>query len=47
MRWDLFVFSCMFGLFLAVMFVFIRLLPMISIFEMRQILPEAKAAEGE
>jgi molybdopterin-containing oxidoreductase family membrane subunit len=35
------------GLFLALMFLFIRLLPMISIFEMRAILPEAQAAEKE
>jgi molybdopterin-containing oxidoreductase family membrane subunit len=43
--WATFVGSI--GLFLALMFLFIRLLPMISIFEMRQILPEAKAAEHE
>ena len=35
------------GLFLALMFLFIRLLPMISIFEMRTILPEAKVEEQE
>jgi len=35
------------GLFLALMFLFIRLLPMISIFEMRAILPEAKVEEPE
>ena len=35
------------GLFIALLFLFIRLLPMISIFEMRQILPEAKVAEEE
>jgi molybdopterin-containing oxidoreductase family membrane subunit len=35
------------GLFLALMFLFIRLLPMISIFEMRAILPEAKVASPE
>jgi molybdopterin-containing oxidoreductase family membrane subunit len=40
--WATFVGSI--GLFLALMFLFIRLLPMISIFEMRQILPEAIAA---
>ncbi len=43
--WATFVGSI--GLFLALMFLFIRLLPMISIFEMRQILPEAKVAEHE
>ena len=35
------------GLFLALMFLFIRLLPMVSIFEMRAILPEAKVQEDE
>ncbi len=34
------------GLFLTLMFLFIRLLPMISIFEMRTLLPEAKVKEG-
>jgi molybdopterin-containing oxidoreductase family membrane subunit len=43
--WATFVGSI--GLFLALMFLFIRLLPMISIFEMRQILPEANVAEEE
>ncbi|HYX20280.1 MAG TPA: NrfD/PsrC family molybdoenzyme membrane anchor subunit [Thermoanaerobaculia bacterium] len=33
------------GLFIALLFLFIRLLPMISIFEMRAILPEAKVEE--
>ena len=45
--WDWSTFAGTIGLFLALMFLFIRLLPMISIFEMRQILPEAKAAENE
>jgi len=45
--WDWSTFAGTIGLFLALMFLFIRLLPMISIFEMRQILPEAKAAESE
>ena len=43
--WATFIGSI--GLFLALMFLFIRLLPMISIFEMRAILPEAKVAEEE
>ena len=38
--WSMFLGSI--GLFLALLFLFIRLLPMISIFEMRAILPEAK-----
>jgi molybdopterin-containing oxidoreductase family membrane subunit len=43
--WD---FSTLFGtigLFLALLFLFLRFLPMISIFEMRTILPEAKVDE--
>jgi molybdopterin-containing oxidoreductase family membrane subunit len=34
-----------FGLFLSLLFLFIRFLPMISIFEMRTILPQAEVAE--
>jgi molybdopterin-containing oxidoreductase family membrane subunit len=34
------------GLFFALLFLFIRFLPMISIFEMRTILPEAEVEEG-
>jgi molybdopterin-containing oxidoreductase family membrane subunit len=45
--WDWSTYAGTIGLFLALMFLFIRLLPMISIFEMRQILPEAKVAEEE
>jgi molybdopterin-containing oxidoreductase family membrane subunit len=33
------------GLFLTLLFLFIRFLPMISIFEMRTILPQAEVAE--
>ena len=33
------------GFFITLMFLFIRLLPMISIFEMRTILPEAEVKE--
>ena len=33
------------GLFLALLFLFLRFLPMISIAEMRTILPEAKVSE--
>ena len=35
------------GLFIALLFLFIRILPMISIFEMRALLPEAKVSEEE
>ncbi len=43
--WDWSTFAGTLGLFLALMFLFIRLLPMISIFEMRAILPGAKVRE--
>jgi molybdopterin-containing oxidoreductase family membrane subunit len=42
--WATFVGSM--GLFLALLFLFLRFLPMISIAEMRAILPEAKVEEG-
>jgi molybdopterin-containing oxidoreductase family membrane subunit len=35
------------GLFIALLFLFIRILPIISIFEMRAILPGAKVEEAE
>jgi len=41
--WSMFIGTI--GLFLALLFLFIRFLPMISIFEMRTILPEAKVKE--
>ena len=41
-RWDFGMFVGTIGLFLALFFLFIRLLPAISIFEMRTIVPEAK-----
>src|SRR5438132_9257705 len=40
--WDFSTFFGTIGLFLALLFLFLRFLPMISIFEMRTILPEAK-----
>jgi hypothetical protein len=43
--WSMFLGSI--GLFIALLFLFIRLLPMISIFEMRAILPEAQVREAE
>jgi Ni/Fe-hydrogenase subunit HybB-like protein len=45
--WDWSTFAGTLGLFLALMFIFIRLLPMISIFEMRAILPGARVKEDE
>ena len=40
--WDYSTFVGSIGLFLALLFLFLRFLPMISIFEMRTMLPEAK-----
>ncbi|HEX6178339.1 MAG TPA: NrfD/PsrC family molybdoenzyme membrane anchor subunit [Thermoanaerobaculia bacterium] len=47
--WDWGVFVGSIGLFFALLFLFMRFLPMISIFEMRTLLPEAQAhaKEGE
>jgi molybdopterin-containing oxidoreductase family membrane subunit len=46
--WDWSFFIGSIGLFFALLFLFVRFLPMISIFEMRTLLPEAQAhAEGE
>ncbi len=49
-RWDFMTFFGTIGLFLTLMFLFVRVLPMISIFEMRTLLPEAhpknKTTEG-
>ena len=46
--WDWSTFAGTIGLFLALLFLFLRFLPMISIFEMRSMLPEAKVeAESE
>jgi Ni/Fe-hydrogenase subunit HybB-like protein len=44
-RWDFMTFFGTIGLFLAAMFLFCRLLPMISIFEIRTLLPEAEVKE--
>jgi len=44
--WDWSMFVGTIGLFFALLFLFIRFLPMISIFEMRTILPEAEVEEG-
>ena len=40
-RWDYMTFFGTIGFFFAAMFLFIRLMPMISIFEMRMLLPQA------
>jgi molybdopterin-containing oxidoreductase family membrane subunit len=44
-RWDWATYVGSIGLFLTLFFLFIRFLPMISIFEMRTMLPEAKLEE--
>ena len=43
--WDLATFLGTIGLFVALLFLFIRFLPMISIFEMRTLLPQARVKE--
>ena len=45
-RWDYAVFIGTLGLFVTLILLFIRLLPSISIFEMRTLLPQAKV-DGE
>jgi Ni/Fe-hydrogenase subunit HybB-like protein len=42
-RWDWAVLVGSIGLFVALLFLFIRFLPMISIFEMRELVSETKA----
>jgi molybdopterin-containing oxidoreductase family membrane subunit len=44
--WDWATFLGTIGMFLALMFLFVRFLPMISIFEMRTLLPESKVRES-
>jgi molybdopterin-containing oxidoreductase family membrane subunit len=44
-RWDYAIFVGTLGLFFSAMFLFIRLMPMITIFEMRMLLPQAKLSE--
>ena len=46
-RWDWMTFIGTIGMFLAAMFLFVRILPMISIFEMRTLLPEAEVKANE
>ena len=45
-RWDWATYFGTIGLFLFLFFLFIRLLPMISIFEVRTLLPQAKVGGG-
>ncbi len=44
-RWDFGMFFGTIGLFVSLLFLFLRFLPMISIFEMRTILPQAEVKE--
>jgi hypothetical protein len=44
--WDFMTYIGTFGLFLTLFFLFIRFVPMISIFEVRTLLPEAKIDHG-
>jgi molybdopterin-containing oxidoreductase family membrane subunit len=46
-RWDLMTFFGTIGLFVTLFFLFIRVLPMISIFEMRTMVPDAKVRGGK
>jgi hypothetical protein len=43
-RWDFFTFFGTIGLFLALLFLFIRFLPLISIYEMRSLVEEERKA---
>ena len=44
-RWDWMTYIGTIGMFLAAIFLFVRILPMISIFEMRTLLPESEVKE--
>jgi molybdopterin-containing oxidoreductase family membrane subunit len=44
--WDFSTFFGTIGLFLTLMFLFVRVLPLISIFEMRTMVPEAQTKAG-
>jgi molybdopterin-containing oxidoreductase family membrane subunit len=44
-KWDWSTYIGTIGLFVTLIYLFIRVLPMISIFEMRTILPEAEVKE--
>jgi molybdopterin-containing oxidoreductase family membrane subunit len=45
--WDFSMFFGTIGLFLTLLFLFVRFLPMISIFEMRTLVPEAEVREED
>ncbi len=44
--WDMSTFAGTLGLFLALMFLFVRLLPALNIFEIKTLTPEAKVSHG-
>jgi molybdopterin-containing oxidoreductase family membrane subunit len=46
-RWDFGMFTGTIGLFLSLFFLFVRLLPAISIFEVRTLVPDAKLKTAE
>jgi molybdopterin-containing oxidoreductase family membrane subunit len=46
-RWDFGMFFGTIGLFISLLFLFLRFLPMISIFEMRTILPQAEVKDAK
>jgi hypothetical protein len=46
-RWDLFTFFGTVGLFLTLLFLFIRFLPLISIFEMRELVSSGASQRSE
>jgi molybdopterin-containing oxidoreductase family membrane subunit len=45
--WDFSTFFGTVGLFVTLMFVFVRVLPMISVFEMRTLAPDARVKSSE
>ena len=45
-KWDWMTFAGTIGMFLTAMWLFVRILPMISIFELRTLLPESHVHEG-
>ena len=45
-KWDWMTFAGTIGMFLTAMWLFVRILPMISIFELRTLLPEAHVHEA-
>jgi Ni/Fe-hydrogenase subunit HybB-like protein len=45
-RWDWMTYIGTLGLFMSAIFLFVRILPMISIFEIRMLLPEAEVKRG-